>query len=173
LASLLVLAAALTGIAAPLYPVLYAADKPERAIYARGTGVVIYVIAFFIFSFTIGKMAPGWAALLANAFAVIFLVIPSLNLIGDSSAKIWGMPISKWQERAFKKAGTAQTSSAKMVHFSVNWVLSSALAKAFVERDNTALISEGMSLTMDIIKRFERKSLPMRLILMRHLLLIL
>jgi len=168
LASLLVLAAALTGIAAPLYPVLYAADKPERAIYARGTGVVIYVIAFFIFSFTIGKMAPGWAALLANAFAVIFLVIlarvtlkrkvyeqtsepvelahvpvPSLNLIGDSSAKIWGMPISKWQERAFKKAGTAQPSSAKMVHFSVNWVLSSALAKAFVERDNTALISEG------------------------------
>jgi len=134
LASLLVLAAAFTGIAAPLYPVLYAADKPERAIYARGTGVLIYVISFFVFSFTIGKMAPGWAALLANACAVLFLVylarstlrhkvieqnsdstllsassmpvIPDLNLLGTSDAKIWGMPILKWQKRAFKKAGT-------------------------------------------------------------------
>ena len=74
LASLLVLAAAFTGIAAPLYPVLYAADKPERAIYARGMGVVVYIVAFFIFSVTIGKMAPGWAAILGNMTAVILLV---------------------------------------------------------------------------------------------------
>ena len=44
LASLLVFAAALMGIAAPLYPVLYAADQPERAIYARGTGVILSLI---------------------------------------------------------------------------------------------------------------------------------
>jgi len=69
LTSLLVLAAAITGIAAPLYPVLYAADRPERAIYARGTGVLVYIAAFFILSFTIGKMAPGWAAILSNASA--------------------------------------------------------------------------------------------------------
>ena len=36
LASILVPAAALLGMAAPLYPVLYATDHPERAIYARG-----------------------------------------------------------------------------------------------------------------------------------------
>lgn len=168
LASLLVLAAALMGIAAPLYPVLYAADRPERAIYARGTGVVIYVLAFFIFSYIIGKMAPGWAAILANACAVLFLVFlakstlkrkvleqtsggetaptflaPTLNLIGDSSAKIWGMPIAKWQGRAFKKAGASETASDKYVHIGVSWVLSSALARAFVSRDNTALISDN------------------------------
>ena len=74
LSSLLILAAALLGIAAPLYPVLYAADKPERAIYARGTGVIVYIVSFICFSFTIGKMAPGWAAILGNASAVIFLV---------------------------------------------------------------------------------------------------
>jgi len=74
LSSLLILAAALLGIAAPLYPVLYAADKPERAIYARGTGVIIYIISFIIFSFTIGKMAPGWAAILGNSSAVILLI---------------------------------------------------------------------------------------------------
>ena len=167
LASLLVLAAAFMGVAAPLYPVLYAADKPERAIYARGTGVLIYIIAFFGFSFTIGKMAPGWAVILANACAVLFLVflarstlkakvmeqisgedkspqfvLPALNLIGQSSAKIWGMPIAKWQGRAFKKAGASQTATDKYVHIGVSWVLSSALARAFVLRDNAALISD-------------------------------
>ena len=74
LTSLLVLAAAITGIAAPLYPVLYAADRPERAIYARGAGVLVYIAAFFIFSVTVGKMAPGWAAILGNATSVIILV---------------------------------------------------------------------------------------------------
>ena len=168
LASLLVFAAAMLGIAAPLYPVLYAADKPERAIYARGTGVLVYIVTFFIFSYTIGKMAPGWAAIIANACAVLFLIFlarstlkrtvleqrpseieipkmsaPSLNLIGSSAAKLWGMPIAKWQQRAFKKAGASQTPEAKSVHVGVNWVLSSALAKAFVSRDNSALVSNG------------------------------
>ena len=74
LASLLVLAAAFTGIAAPLYPVLYAADRPERAIYARGMGVLVYIASFFLFNVTIGKMAPGWAAILGNMMAVILLI---------------------------------------------------------------------------------------------------
>lgn len=169
LASLLVLAAAFMGIAAPLYPVLYAADRPERAIYARGTGVIMYVILFFILSFTIGKMAPGWAAIIANACAVLCVVFlakstlsrtvkeqkqedvhmpilndaPSLSLIGHSNQKIWGLPISKWQERAFKKAGVSEQNSSKVLHIGVNWVLSSALAKAFVGRDKTALIADN------------------------------
>jgi len=169
LASLLVLAAALLGVAAPLYPVLYAADKPERAIYARGTGVLIYIIAFFGFSFTIGKMAPGWAAILGNASAVIFVVIlakrtlrrkvlekrgelpvkgsavmPKLNLIGQSDVKIWGMPLRKWQERAFKKAGAAQTDDVpSIVHMAINWVLSSALARGFVSGGKIALLVDG------------------------------
>ena len=167
LASLLVLAAALTGIAAPLYPVLYAADYPERAIYARGTGVIIYIIAFFIFSATIGKMAPGWASILSNASAVIFLVflakrtlkmkvheqvsqgvaiarvnMPKLNLIGQSDAKIWGLSLRDWQERAFKKAGASQSNeSPNTVHMAIEWVLSSALAKAFVSGGKRALIA--------------------------------
>ncbi|WP_409431808.1 lipopolysaccharide biosynthesis protein [Litorimonas sp. RW-G-Af-16] len=74
LTSLLVPAAALLGTAAPLYPVLYATDKPERAIYARGAGVIVYIVSFLGLSFTIGRMAPGWAAVLGNAFAVIILV---------------------------------------------------------------------------------------------------
>lgn len=74
LTSLLVPAAALMGTAAPLYPVLYAADKPERAIYARGAGVLVYVLSFFILSATIGKMAPGWASILGNATGVLLVI---------------------------------------------------------------------------------------------------
>lgn len=168
LASLLVLAAAITGIAAPLYPVLYAADRPERAIYARATGVLVYVLAFFIFSYSIGEMAPGWAALLANSCAVLVLVFlarqtlnrkildqnperhvklktftPALNLVGTSDVKIWGMPVATWQLRAFKKAGVAQGQSSKFIHIGVEWILSSTLMKNFVSRESSALISDG------------------------------
>lgn len=75
LASLLVPAAAIMGVAAPLYPVFYAADKPQRAIYVRGATLVIYLFVFVILARLIGEMAPGWAALIANIFAVVFVVI--------------------------------------------------------------------------------------------------
>jgi len=183
LMSLLVPAAALLGIAAPLYPVFYAANKPERAIYARGMGVIVYVLSFFIFAATIGKMAPGWAAIFGNATAVILVVImakrtltqeikrkqdtseavaldvddasapPILNLIGESQTKLWGLPLREWQGRAFKKAGVLQHGGSNavstdaldknIVHIGVQWVLSSALAKAFVARPNIALIEAG------------------------------
>ncbi len=173
LLSLLVPAAAFLGVAAPLYPVFYAANRPERAIYARGSGVVMYIVSFFVFANVIGKMAPGWAALLGNATAVILVVVmakrtllqevkktqlpsdmaqaqlgleaaPRLNLIGESQAKLWGLPLREWQHRAFKKAGVTQDlNGSKILHIGIEWVLSSALAKAFVGRDKSALINAG------------------------------
>ena len=70
LASLLVPAAALTGLMAPLFPIFYAADKPERAITARGLALLAYIAAFIVLSLTIGKMAPGWAAIIGNVVGV-------------------------------------------------------------------------------------------------------
>jgi len=68
---------------------------------------------------------------------------PKLNLIGKTDLRIWGLPLSEWQERAFKKAGVAQTKDAEStVHFSVDWVLSSALAKAFVSAGEVALVAD-------------------------------
>lgn len=87
LASLLVLAAAITGVAAPLYPVLYAADRPERAIYARGIGVLIYVATFIFFSMTIGKMAPGFAAIFGNFAAILILVVLAKKTIDQKINK--------------------------------------------------------------------------------------
>lgn len=74
LTSLLVPAAALTGIITPLYPIFYAANLPERAIYVRGSALIVYVVSFLLFSATIGKMAPGWASLAANMFAVCAVI---------------------------------------------------------------------------------------------------
>ena len=74
LASLLVPAAALMGIAAPLFPIFYATDLPERAIYIRGAGLLVYIAAFVILSLTIGRMAPGWALLFGNMFVVICVI---------------------------------------------------------------------------------------------------
>ncbi len=75
LAVLLVPAAALMGIVAPLYPIFYAADKPERAIYVRGATLIIYIISFVVLALTIGEMAPGWAMLICNLFGVIAVLI--------------------------------------------------------------------------------------------------
>ncbi len=73
LASLLVPAAALTGLMAPLFPIFYAADKPERAIIARGVALLAYIVSFVVLSLTIGKMAPGWAAIVGNVVGVLLV----------------------------------------------------------------------------------------------------
>ncbi|MGJ8563647.1 MAG: lipopolysaccharide biosynthesis protein [Alphaproteobacteria bacterium] len=72
---LLVLSAAILGAAAPLYPVFYAANKPERAIYARALGLTVYIAAFFGFSAVVGQTAPGWAAIAGNFVAVVVVAL--------------------------------------------------------------------------------------------------
>lgn len=92
LAMLLVPAAALMGAAAPLYPIFYATDRPERAIWIRGSALLIYIATFLITAFTIGRLAPGWAALVSNAFAVIVLAIAAKRTLNSTV---------KWQADAF------------------------------------------------------------------------
>ena len=87
LASLLVPAAALLGVIAPLYPIFYAADHPERAIYARGSALFVYIVSFLVLSFTIGKLAPGWAALIGNSFAVIAVLIMAKRTLNKTIKK--------------------------------------------------------------------------------------
>lgn len=70
LSILLVIAASLMGVAAPLYPVFFATGKPGRAIYARLAGLLLYVILVFGLSAWIGKTGPGWAAIGGNLLAV-------------------------------------------------------------------------------------------------------
>ncbi len=71
LAILLVFAAAILGVAAPLYPVFYAAGKPGLAIFARGCGLVFYMLLVFSLSHILGKTGPAWAAIGGNLLAVL------------------------------------------------------------------------------------------------------
>lgn len=167
LASLLVPAAALTGLMAPLLPIFYAADKPERAIFARGLALLAYIVAFIVLSLTIGELAPGWAAIIGNILGVVLVFFmakhtlektvnptsensaiknrPKVSLVGESSKRIWGMPVAKWQSRAMKKAGgyVCDSSDNADVYLGVTWVLSSALAQAFVASKSIALVIDG------------------------------
>ncbi len=79
IAALLVPGAALLGMVTPIYPIFYAANKPERAIYVRGFALIAYVCAFFILTRIMSpedplwmneKMAPAWALVAANLCAV-------------------------------------------------------------------------------------------------------
>lgn len=61
LAIILVFGAALYAAVAPLFPVFYATDKPERAIYARLAGLVVYIVVFFVLT----KLLGGYGAAIA------------------------------------------------------------------------------------------------------------
>lgn len=67
-----------------------------------------------------------------------------LNLIGESSVEIWGLPLREWQRRAYLKAGaTVADAAAAEAHVSLKWVLSAALGKAFIRERNIALVAHG------------------------------
>jgi phosphatidylglycerophosphate synthase len=63
----------------------------------------------------------------------------SINFIGISELKLWGMPLLKWQRRAMSKA-TSDINSG-IIYLQLNWILSSGLAKAFAKGNKIALIS--------------------------------
>jgi len=86
LAVLLVIAAAFMGVAAPLYPVFYAAGHPGHAIFARFFGLVIYVGLVIALSSTLGKTGPGWAAIIGNLFAVLLAIILAKRTLGNYEA---------------------------------------------------------------------------------------
>jgi len=75
LAAILVPGATLLGMVTPIYPIFYAANKPERAIYVRGFALLAYVTSFFILAQVIGNMAPAWAIVVGNLFAVMAALI--------------------------------------------------------------------------------------------------
>ncbi len=87
LSILLVLAAAITGIVAPIYPLFYAFGRPENAIWARLTGLSIYLISFIFFSTRLGYSGPGWAAILGNLFSAALAIWFARTLLKRSLLK--------------------------------------------------------------------------------------
>ncbi len=87
LAALLVPAAALMGAAAPLYPIFYATDRPGRAVLIRGAALSVYIGTFFLAAHLIGRLAPGFASLAANAFAVLVLVFAARRALKTAQVR--------------------------------------------------------------------------------------
>ena len=164
-ASLLVTAAALMGIVAPLYPVAYAAGKPERALYARGLGILVYILSFFALSHWLGELGPGWALIVGNAVAAVAAIYvtritlreavrgedattdtsqpaPSIAVIGECEARIWGLPMREWQRRTFRKAG-ATGQGDDTIHIRAHAALSPNLVRALVATPDIALLDES------------------------------
>ena len=81
MASLLVPAAALLGVIAPLYPIYFAANRPEIAIYARGLSLLVYILALFALCNVLGEMAAGWAMIIGNIFVVIFVTMTAKRVL--------------------------------------------------------------------------------------------
>lgn len=168
-AMILVPAAALMGAAAPLYPIFFAADRPERAIAARGLGVAIYIAALCVMAKVMGPMGAAWAVMIGNGFTVVIVTLMAkytleqrvqasveegallparqfVLLIGTPQAKLWGLRLIEWQTRAFKKFGLTSTSNKAVAShvFDANFVLSNNLLKAFSECKDTALVNDDV-----------------------------
>lgn len=84
----LVFGAALYAAVAPLYPVFYAANMPERAIYARLAGLIVYIIAFFTFTNIFGEIGSAIAVIVGYFIGMIVaacMVKKTLNDVNESS----------------------------------------------------------------------------------------
>lgn len=68
----------------------------------------------------------------------------SLRLVGDISARLWGLDLREWQRRAWGKAGATLTEGPEVrVLLGVEWVLSPALQQALLATPGAALIVPG------------------------------
>ncbi|WP_371398289.1 CDP-alcohol phosphatidyltransferase family protein [Fretibacter rubidus] len=73
---------------------------------------------------------------------------PTVCFVGAVAARadtrLWGLSLMDWQKRAFKKAGASYVSTkGASVILNIDWILSTALCRAFVAARNTALVVDG------------------------------
>ena len=71
LATLLLIAGAISAAYAPLLPTLYAAGRPAQAAIARATGVGVLLVLFIVLALSMGPMGPGWAFIIGDSVALI------------------------------------------------------------------------------------------------------
>ena len=86
IAAILVPAAVLAAMTAPIYPVMYALGKPERTIYARLAGIVLYVFAFFALSKWLGPIGAAWAVVAGSAYSLFVAFLYARRSIREVKA---------------------------------------------------------------------------------------
>lgn len=78
IATMLVIAAALTGGAAPIYSGLYALGNPGWAALSRAITVIITIIFFVTLSISMNEAGPGWAMVIGSALGLLITSIIAL-----------------------------------------------------------------------------------------------
>ncbi|MEM7494444.1 MAG: lipopolysaccharide biosynthesis protein [Pseudomonadota bacterium] len=79
IATMLVIAAALMGAAAPIYSGLYALGNPGRAALSRAITVALTMVLFVSLSFAMKEAGPGWAMVIGYGFGLLITSIIALS----------------------------------------------------------------------------------------------
>jgi len=87
IATLLLLAGAVSAAYAPLLPTLYAAGRPGQAAIARATGVGVLLVLFVVLANSIGPLGPGWAFVIGDLVALVLAVILTQRALARQVAK--------------------------------------------------------------------------------------
>ena len=90
IATMLVVAAALMGAAAPIYSGLYALGNPGRAALARAITVAMTIVLFVALSQTMGETGPGWAMVIGTAAGLVvtsFIALSRAQRARDDSGQ--------------------------------------------------------------------------------------
>ncbi|MEM6651953.1 MAG: hypothetical protein AAF582_05095, partial [Pseudomonadota bacterium] len=77
-ATMLVIAAALTGGATPIYSGLYALGNPGRAALSRAITVAITITLFVTLSSSIREAGPGWAMVIGSGLGLLITAVIAL-----------------------------------------------------------------------------------------------
>jgi len=87
LATLLLLAGAVSAAYAPLLPTLYAAGRPGQAAIARATGVGVLLILFIVLARVVGPLGPGWAFVIGDLVALVIAAILTQRALAHQIAQ--------------------------------------------------------------------------------------
>jgi O-antigen/teichoic acid export membrane protein len=106
-ATMLVIAAALMGAAAPIYSGLYALGSPGRAALSRAITVILTLVFFVGLSLTIGESGPGWAMVCGTAAGLVITSFIALSR-AQSAREAAGQASRKVDTKAETKAGSSE-----------------------------------------------------------------
>lgn len=94
LATLLLLAGAISAAYAPLLPTLYAAGRPGQAAIARAVGVSVLLILFVVLAQLWGPLGPGWAFVIGDLVALMLAVLLTRRALARQIAIDTSSPFS-------------------------------------------------------------------------------
>ncbi len=85
---------------------------------------------------------------------------PSVQLIGTSDKRLWGLPLMEWQRRAYTKVGgTVVDNDESDIVADIRYVLSASTMKAFLKSPDTALLDNGKIVATYGISKTKAKGL--------------